>query len=571
MTSVVAALDSYTPMQVGENSHSEYGWSNNNNEKVVQLFFQLTRCSKDRMVVLATQFKQMLKESILTNNVNMTSLLYKIILQTRDMISGKGEYGLSWHLINVLEKEGLEVMARKMIYYIVHPLPDKLSENEQVNRHPFGSWRDIKYLWSNFEWSATTSNFMLNLINCQLRKDVETISYEYNASISLCGKWVPREKSQFSLMFKELAKNYFSHYIDSANNAKVYSKDRVKRAERKAYSDYRKLLSGLNEHLDTTQVKQCANNYASINYDNVTSVTMNRQRKAFQNINRAGDTRSSEPDRINGAVHFKKWLEDKVDNNETVKGKRVGVNDLVKSAICARHGNLPMNEKTLINSQWADGSNLIGDLSNLIPMCDVSASMECDDALYSAIGLSLRVAEKSKIARGRVMTFTHQPSWITLGTGKYDFVDNVSRIISGPVGYNTNFTAALELILSACLQAKITPDEVGKLTLVIFSDMQIDYHGNESLSTSMWTHIYNRFRQSGYNKVPHILFWNLRSTNGFPSLSSQSGATMFSGFSPTLLNIFCQKGVDGLREMTPYKMLQEVLDNPRYKTFENWN
>ena len=57
------------------------------------------------------------------------------------------------------------------------------------------------------------------------------------------------------------------------------------------------------------------------------------------------------------------------------------------------------------------------------------------------------------------------------------------------------------------------------------------------------------------------------STTGFPSLSSQKNATMFSGFSPALLNVFCEKGVDGLRECTPMSQLMEVLDHPRYKIF----
>ena len=97
--------------------------------------------------------------------------------------------------------------------------------------------------------------------------------------------------------------------------------------------------------------------------------------------------------------------------------------------------------------------------------------------------------------------------------------------------------------------------------------MQIDYQGNESLTDSMWQHIEKMYAAYGYTKVPHILFWNLRSTSGFPSMSSQKNATMFSGFSPALLNLFCEKGADGLRECTPMSQLMEVLDHPRYKIF----
>tara|TARA_Y100000741_G_scaffold328557_1_gene281850 strand:- start:1212 stop:2930 length:1719 start_codon:yes stop_codon:yes gene_type:complete len=570
MTSVVAALDTYTPQQYGENGHLEYGWSNSENEKITQLYFQLTRCTPEHMTQLATQFKTLLNTVVREKNINFVYILYRLVIQTRDLIAGKGEYALTWHLINILDQNSLPVMARKMIYFLVHELPeDILKVDPNASRHPYGSWRDIKYLWSNFKWSKDTSDFMLTLVNNQIRDDMTKIISDNNAEISLVGKWAPREKSQFSAMFKELAKDYFSNYILTAKTAQPYSKDRERRACMKAYGDYRRILSSLNQHLDTTQVKQCDKNYAGINWNNVTSVTMNRQMKAFQNIKPDGTQRSYENDRIVAAKQFTTWLESKMDRDETIKGKRVGVNDMVKQAMKLYYDN-NTTSKQILNSQWADGSSGIGDLEHLVAMCDTSGSMESDDALYAAIGLSLRVAEKSKLGRGRVMTFTNTPSWIKLGTGKYDFVENVERIRVGPMGYNTNFTAALTLLLNACVAAQTPAEEVGKLTLVIFSDMQIDYSGNESLSESMWQKIERMFHAKGYYKVPHILFWNLRSTSGFPTLTTQKGASMFSGFSPALLNMFCERGVDGLKEMTPWKMLNETLDHARYRNFEMW-
>jgi hypothetical protein len=68
--------------------------------------------------------------------------------------------------------------------------------------------------------------------------------------------------------------------------------------------------------------------------------------------------------------------------------------------------------------------------------------------------------------------------------------------------------------------------------------------------------------------TPHILFWNLRKTNGFPTLSTEAGCSMMSGFDPTILNMFCELGIDALREMTPYKTLIKTLDNVRYLPLE---
>ena len=63
---------------------------------------------------------------------------------------------------------------------------------------------------------------------------------------------------------------------------------------------------------------------------------------------------------------------------------------------------------------------------------------------------------------------------------------------------------------------------------------------------------------------PHILFWNLRQTTGFPVATNQSNVTMFSGFSPALLNNFCNKGLEGLKNVDPWSQLVDSLDNPRF-------
>jgi hypothetical protein len=66
-------------------------------------------------------------------------------------------------------------------------------------------------------------------------------------------------------------------------------------------------------------------------------------------------------------------------------------------------------------------------------------------------------------------------------------------------------------------------------------------------------------------KPPHILFWNLRSTNGFPTLSTQRNCSMMSGFSPALLNLFCEKGINALQSCTPWALLEKSLENARYR------
>jgi len=69
----------------------------------------------------------------------------------------------------------------------------------------------------------------------------------------------------------------------------------------------------------------------------------------------------------------------------------------------------------------------------------------------------------------------------------------------------------------------------------------------------------------GY-KVPHILFWNMKNTNGFPDVSYQDGISMMSGYSPKLLNEFMERNkMYGNENMTPWIRLNNMLNKSRYK------
>jgi hypothetical protein len=61
----------------------------------------------------------------------------------------------------------------------------------------------------------------------------------------------------------------------------------------------------------------------------------------------------------------------------------------------------------------------------------------------------------------------------------------------------------------------------------------------------------------------------LRSTGGFPVLSFQENVSMMSGFNPSLLNTFCEKGLEAISSCTPWSMLKMSLENERYKILED--
>lgn len=553
--------------KIGTNGHLEHGWSNIIQERILQFSFQLTRTDEDGiknleniLIELLTNIQNIINTGT-TSEIQLgkgyLSILYRMIGHTRDIISGKGEYKLTYMMIYTWYKFYPE-MARMTIKFLVD-LGDKTI-------HPYGSWKDIKYL-SDYCKVASSDNheliqYSIKLINDQLKNDYSNI-ISNSDDISLAAKWAPREKSKFGWLFDLLAIDYFKQYIDTANNYTQY-----KKAVLKCKMEYRKILSMLNKKIDTLQIKQCSKKWSTIDFNNVTSISLLKQKKAFLNINKYGKEKYSyDCDRIDCAENFKEHIQKSVRGEVEMKGKRIGMGDFTKEAISLLYLNNGDNhEIELLNSQWRDNSMQNDALGNMIAMVDVSGSME-GDPMNVAIALGIRIAEKSLLGK-RIMTFSSNPTWVNLEDYD-DFVSQVKVIRKSEWGMNTNFYAALDRILDAIIQNKMEPNDVQNMILVIFSDMQIDT-GDSCDKQTLYNNIKSKYELAGIRvhgkpyKPPHILFWNLKSTNGFPSLSNQPNVSMMSGFSPSLLNLFCQKGLDALQSCTPWSLLEKSLENDRY-------
>lgn len=400
----------------------------------------------------------------------------------------------------------------------------------------------------------------------------EQLRNEDYTKLSLAAKWVPREKSKYKDMFYALAEDYYEDYLLTPKTS-----DKLRMAKNKAYTNYRKMISKMNVLLDTVQIKQCGQSYSDINYKHVTSITMEKQKNAFLNTDKNGKERSKKEDRIQGAVNLKKYISDKVERGETIQGKRVSIFDFVKDAMFYNvySNNVEVeSHKDIINSQWEDAGKLLSNLDNYVAMVDTSGSMQDDNNIphYNAIGLGCRIAEKSKLGR-RVLTFNSQPSWVNLDNDK-TLCDMVKTIDSSDSqGFGTNFTAALGLILDSVVKARLTNDVVKNIVLVILSDMQIEEQHNEKMSESMFSLIRDKYAEAGrlvhgipYD-IPNIMFWNLRTTKGFPVMTTQMGASMMSGSNPAIINSFCSSGLSELRTLTPWDNMLTLLQTERYSIF----
>jgi hypothetical protein len=567
MAALINALDNYTPTQFGEKGHVEYGWSNSIQEKILQFSFQVTRTTDDRINGLSNMLSDMLRQlkyqiqngALAQKEVakGYLSVLYRMIGHTRDIIDGKGEYTLAYMMVHTWHKFFPELALFALKCFV--DLGDRTI-------HQYGSWKDLKYFCEYCRSRGGCVNseliqYSVTLINEQLKKDYSAFLSNSN-DISLAAKWTPREKSTFGWLYESLATNYFKEFLETAD-----TDERVRKATLKCKTEYRKVLSVLNRHIDTLQVKQCGQSWSSIDFNKVTSISLSKQKKAFLNIKKNGDIRCPEShDRIMCATNFNALIQRAVKGEVEMKGKRVGMADFTKQAFdLLRKGT--QDEKDLLNSQWRDNASLTGALDKMIAMVDVSGSMN-GDPMNVAIALGIRIAEKSLLGN-RVMTFSAKPSWVNLDSC-VDFISKVEVIKRAEWGMNTNFHAALDMILDAIIRNEMAPEDVQDMVLVILSDMQMDA-GDKCDKKVLYDIMKEKYEAAGIRvhgtpyKPPHILFWNLISTDGFPLLANQKNASMMSGFSPALLNLFCDQGLTALESCTPWSLLNKSLENERYK------
>ena len=300
MAALFSALDK---QQLGENGHIEYKWSTKLQEQILQLSFQLVRT--DDISKLICKFREILKNMTENGTPELWTILYKLIGHTRDIIDGKGEYRLAYMMIYELygvNKRAAEILLRSFVF---------------SDDHPYGSWKDLKYFC---EYCNNEGYSNHPLITVCIKLYIEQLALDIESPTpSLAAKWIPRENSQFGWVFVRLAEEYFAAYMVSGRT------DASKKAgAKKARVQMRILISGINKKLDTVQIKQCGKNWAEIDHNKNTSITMSKQKKAFLNVDKKGNTRSNDIDRVECAEHFEAFIDNAIKLGKDVKGGTSG-------------------------------------------------------------------------------------------------------------------------------------------------------------------------------------------------------------------------------------------------------
>ena len=226
-----------------ENTSNDYKWSLYFQEKIVLMYYQLKRTYDDSQEkMIRDMYNELLQEAFLSNSIdeptrlNYITLLYRIMLHTRDIVGGKGEYKLFYILLGEWVKTTENLRTTNNISTSFHDKSSTHGEkclkivacldtlaNQAIaslvylenDEKPYGSWKDMKYFLNYLKYEANVGHnitnipiftYIITLIVKQLRRDVST------EEPSLLSKWVPREKS------KKFGKTFFTIVYEKTSN-----------------------------------------------------------------------------------------------------------------------------------------------------------------------------------------------------------------------------------------------------------------------------------------------------------------------------------------------------------------
>ena len=588
MSAFSHALDTLSSRTVGQNGHAQVEWKDGDfQENMLQLYFQLVRITtsnastsgayrKDCYERIRRKYSNLIDMAVRQNSVQSTesiNLCLSLMFQTRDIQGGKGEYMLFYHLLSCWELYWSHVNDQLSSALSLLFETEYASQKYDVTfSHPYGSYKDAKYLlnvyrdvfgwgnkadlWKNYH---ATRNIVSMAVDAFDRD--HKLVHKGNTPKSLVAKWLPREKSN---IFGWQAKIFAEAWIGSQN---------VK-SRQNALSKYRRGCSMVNKALNTTQIKQCSGNWSKIDFDKeVTSITMQKQRAAFMSQGKNKDALTDQ-DRIECTSNFKQYLADVAAGKKKIKSARVVGEQLIKQL-----WNRSINEedKTYANAVWEEViKESSSALSNALVMLDLSASMTWDNCpFYAAIYLALKIACAPGGTK-RIMTFSSDPVWINLEDCA-TLTDMIERLMENQhnVGQSTDIYKAFNMVGNAALSKDLTPEQVGEQMVVILSDMQIDQADRTHyVAANLEENIskdFSRFGLSSSHKKPYprptLVFWNMKSTDGFPSSVAQPNTILMSGYNSDVLDAVTTGGMDKLTDLKPWDHLKRVLTKTRYTWF----
>lgn len=378
----------------------------------------------------------------------------------------------------------------------------------------YGRWDDLYYLIG-----TPVEEDAWKLMKIQLELDIQDM--EAGKPISLLAKWLKKANS-------------------SNKNTKVLG---IYTAKKLGYSiyDYKRICSKLRKYLDVTEIKMSSGQWEKIDYQKVPSRAMLIYRKAFLKHDES---------------RFQKYLEAVKKGEVKIHAGTLYPYDIVEKILYQQ------DRSPVLDAQWNAQPDYVKGGADFLVMADVSGSMS-GRPMASSIALAIYFAERNPGAYHNLfMTFSTNPQICEL---KGDNIfEKVAFLHRSPWGFNTNFEAAMQLVLDVAVRNRCTQEELPK-ALICVTDMEFDYASRSMDRKTYYQHIQEMFRNAGYKHAPTLVFWNVNARNDvFHGDSADEGLILVGGQSAStfenLVRFLNQEKI-----LTATDFMYEVLNGERYR------
>jgi hypothetical protein len=488
------------------------------------------------------------------------TMLYRLLGYTRDISEGCGERELAY--MQIFE------MARMDSGAAIHALKTIVSsQSGKLEKSPMGSWKDVKGLVAYMRRTMNMrderdmaaylelTKFLVGIVNERIAKDVlafykddgdsESIGHGnkddqwdgncnkddqwdgncnkddhevYDDEVSLVSKWIPRENKskKYGNFYERLACDYYKDWLPKDRNANPVS---YEKAVIKCKIHYRKLVSTLNQYLETPQIKMCQQRWSEIAFLKTTRLTRDLQDRALLNL-KSDDHRAKRhvgnADRELCAEKYKVWKCDTILYQAGIK------TDLETHVRVAEYHSSCSSFSVNRTAEWAAFASqgaLNSRFKRVIPVLAGNSN--------KAVGLALAVAENA--ATGRTLILEDGEELI-LHDLDASFVKNVNGLkrrhqnvlhedVSNSVYSNPLYKcliSALKLLVESKVPAKQTRhlENVNSFTVMIFTDGDSSSIFNRDTCfkdfKEVWDEASLLYREFGY-AVPRVVLWAMKS------------------------------------------------------------
>lgn len=453
------------------------------------------------------------------------AMLHRLLAYTRDISDGCGEREIAYMQLFELARVDADA-ASHALETIVSWQSDKLKKTK-----PLGSWKDVKGLIAYMRRAMNMrderdmaayldlTKYAVKMVNERLAKDVLAFYNDqdedhHDDEVSFVSKWIPRENKskKYGNFYERLACDYYKEWLPKDRNANPIS---YEKAVVKCKIYYRKLVSFLNQYLETPQIKMCQRRWSDIAFSKTTRLTRDLQDRALLNL-KVDDHRvkrhAGNADREACADKYEVWKSEMINRVNGIK------TDLATHVAVSKYYSSCSSLGYNRNAEWAAFASqeaLKNKLSRVIPVLAGNSN--------KAIGLALAVAENAATGRTLIVKDCEE---LVLHDLDASFVKNVKHLTSrAPQKSHLHLhsvhnhpmykclISVLKLLVESNVAAKETiRSEEYKFTVTIFADDDSSGMFNDDVSFGeVLSEASLLYREFGYG-VPNVVLWAMAST-----------------------------------------------------------